>query len=214
MAQRKAAAQKGPAPMITCNLTKPETTIDNIRKAYPKLKPTDAAMVSAALVLSGRYAVATYDEKEYNWPEDYENLSNALVAEISQIQSTVDTGSKKALKAAAEEEAIEIKVEVAPSISAGELVLGGREDLKTLLSDLVHAGVEYIYASNDIGWQWALDRVNWSTITGADILRRVKLKVGFSGETRGTEMGTAKKRVSKPRTKAPAQAEETESDED
>ena len=48
-----------------------------------------------------------------------------------------------------------------PNLSAGEKQLMGRKDLKALLSDALQDGVEFMYAPIDIGWQWALNRVNW-----------------------------------------------------
>ncbi len=192
--------------MITCNLTKPESTLDNVKKSYPKLKPTDAALIATALVLSGRYALAQYDENQFRWPEDYQKLTSALMTELNQIQ-TADPPVKKTAKALAEEEAVEVKVGLVPNFAAGEKVLGDREDLKTLLSDVLAKGVEYVYAPTDIGWQWSLDRANWSTLSKGDLTRRVKLKATFQGEAVGVEMGTAAPRKRASKKVAPVEAE-------
>ena len=44
--------------MLTINLTKLETALEQVRKAYPKLQPTDAALLASALTLAGRHALA------------------------------------------------------------------------------------------------------------------------------------------------------------
>ncbi len=56
--------------------------------------------------------------------------------------------------------------------------------------------MEFVYQASDIGWQWALDRANWSTIAGQDISRRIKIKTSFTEGAVGVEMGAvgAKKR--------------------
>ena len=64
--------------MIVCHLNKPESTLDAVRKAHAKLKPTDAALIASSLVLCGRYAIAVYDEQEYHWPDDSRKLTDAL----------------------------------------------------------------------------------------------------------------------------------------
>ncbi|MFN8220773.1 MAG: hypothetical protein U0S12_11670 [Fimbriimonadales bacterium] len=68
--------------LITCNLTKLETALEATKKAYPKLKPTDAALVASALTLTGRHAIAIYDGTQYTWPEDYEKLTGAVAREL------------------------------------------------------------------------------------------------------------------------------------
>src|SRR4029079_18413657 len=85
------------------------------------------------------------------------------------------------------------------NISAGEALLDGRNDLKAVLSDTLQAGVEFVYSPLDIGWQWALDRVDWSTISGGELSRRIKIKATFTEGAVGLEMGTggAKKRPAK-----------------
>lgn len=151
--------------MLTCHLTKLETALDQVRKAYPKLKPADAALLASALSLTGRHARAIYDGNQYTWPDDYEGLSKAMVTQIEQVQEGIDlTAPKKAVKSTVEEEPVMVAIGLAPNISAGENILQGRNDLKTLLSDVLKEGVEFVYAPTDIGWQWALDRANWNTI--------------------------------------------------
>ena len=95
-----------------------------------------------------------------------------------------------------------IAVGLAPNISAGEAILGERNDLKTKLSDILQEGVEFVYANTDIGWQWALDRANWSTITATDMSRRVKIKASFTEGAVGVEMGTASPKKRATRAKA------------
>ena len=73
--------------MITCNLTKLESAFDNVRKTFPKLKPTDAALVSSALVLTGRHAIALYSGTQYRWPEDYEKLTKEMAKELEEIKT-------------------------------------------------------------------------------------------------------------------------------
>lgn len=192
--------------MITCNLTKPEATIDQIRKSYPKLKPTDTALIATAIVVAGRYATARYDESSHRWPSEYDGLTKALMGELQQIQRSTETG-KKTAKAAVEEEAVEVRVGLEPNFEAGEKLLGDREDLKTLLGDILKGGVEFVYSPTDIGWQWALDRANWNTLSDGELTRRVKLKTAFEGHSVGVEVGSAtKKRAS--RAKAPVEAPE------
>ena len=178
--------------LIVCNLTKPEATQEQVRKTYPKLAQTDVAQLSIALVLSGKYALAHYDGVSYQYPQDVDKFTKALSVTLNQIQSTVEP-TKKAKAAAAEEEPVEVKVGLSCNLSEGENVLGGRDDLKSLLGDAVKTGVEYQYTSTDILWQWALDRANWSTISGGELTRRVKLKATFQDSTMGTELGVGGK---------------------
>lgn len=181
--------------MIVCNLTKPESTLDQIKKAYPKLPQTDAALVAIALVLSGRDAKAVFEDKSYNWPSDYSNLTSALLGVLKIAQTDAEPAKKtKAALAAAEEEAVEVKIGLTSNYEEGEKVLGDREDLKTLFSDILHKGVEFQYSGTDIGWQWSLDRANWSTLSNGELTRRIKLKAAFQGDSVGTEMGTGPKR--------------------
>lgn len=176
--------------MIICNLTKPESTLDQVKKSYPKLQQTDAAQVATALVLSGRYALASYDEKTYTWPEDYESLAKAMIGQLESVQQQAEPVKKtKAALAAAEEEVLEIKIGLVSNFEQGERVLGDRGDLKTLFSDILHQGVEFQYGPTDIGWQWALDRANWNTLSDGILTRRIKLKAVFQGDSTGVEMG-------------------------
>ena len=185
--------------MITCQLTKLESALDTLKKAYPKLMPADAALMATALSLTGRHALAIYDEQRYEWPDDNEKLFGAMVPELKLIQESVDaTPAKKTAKTAGDEEPINVGVGLAPNLGAGNTVLEGREDLKTLLSDIIQSGVEYSYSPSDIGWQWALDRVNWNTVAGQELTRRIKVKTQFTEGATGTEVGTTtKKRASK-----------------
>ena len=183
--------------MVTCHLTKLETALDQFRKTYPKLKPADAGLLASALTLTGRHALALYEGAQYKWPEDYDKLTHAMVGQLEMVQQGIDT-TKKATKGAAEEEPVLVSVGLAPNISAGENLLEGRDDLKTLLSDVIQEGVEFVYSGMDLGWQWALDRVNWSTVSGGELSRRIKIKASFTEGAIGMEMGTGtKKRSSK-----------------
>src|SRR5205085_77189 len=130
--------------MTTCHLTKLETAVDQLRKAYPKLKPADAALLASALTLTGRHAVALYEGEHFRWPEDYEKLTNAMVGQLEMVQQGIET-TKKATRTATEEEPVVVTVGLAPNISAGEALLDGRDDLKAVLSDTLQAGVEFVY---------------------------------------------------------------------
>ncbi len=183
--------------MLTCNLTKLEVAFDQTRKIYPKLKPTDAALVASALSLMGRHAIALYDGEQYRWPEDYESLTSAMVPQIDMVQESIEP-VKKSAKNAEEVEPVQLTVGLMPNLAAGESQLEGHDKLKALLSDILQEGVEFVYASGDIGWQWALDRANWTTITGQELQRKVKVKTSFTEGAIGIEMGTGtKKRASK-----------------
>ncbi len=184
--------------MITIQLTKLETALDQVRKTYPKLKPADAALVTSALTLAGRHAQAIYDEQHYTWPEEYEELTKAMVSQLELVNEGIET-TKKVVKNAPEEEPVVVNLGLAPNIAAGEKFLGDRNDLKTLMSDILQSGVEFAYAGTDIGWQWALDRANWTTISGGELSRRIKIKATFTEGAVGTELGTGgpKKRPSK-----------------
>ncbi|MBL8087485.1 MAG: hypothetical protein JNM85_05355 [Chthonomonas sp.] len=187
--------------LIVCNLTKPESTLDQVKKTFPKLPQTDAALVATALVLSGRYAKVEHDGDTFDWTKDYHELTSRLLPILEQVNLGIEPPAKrtKAAIAASEEEIVEFKINLVSNYAQGETVLGEREDLKTLLAEILQSGVEYQYSSTDIGWQWALDRANWSTLSGGDLTRRVKLKALFSGDNVGTEMGQngPKKRASK-----------------
>ena len=193
--------------MSTVQLTKLETALDQVRKQYPKLVPADAALLATALSLTGRHALALYEGEQFQWPEDYEKLTRSMVAQVEQVNEAIEHNApKRAAKSTVEEEPVTISVGLAPNISAGEKLLEGRDDLKTRLSDIVQEGVEFAYSPSDIGWQWALDRANWATISGGDVSRRIKIKTGFTEGAVGIEMGIGgtKKRAPK---KAAAVAE-------
>ncbi len=183
--------------MVTCHLTKLESALDQFRKSYPKLKPADAGLLASALTLTGRHALALYEGEQFRWPEDYDKLTKAMVGQLEMVQQGIDT-TKKPAKTAPEEEPVLVSVGLAPNLSAGENLLEGRDDLKVLLSDVIKDGVEFVYSGMDLGWQWALDRVNWSTISGGELSRRIKIKASFTEGAVGMEMGAGtKKRASK-----------------
>ncbi len=186
--------------MITCQLTKLETALDQLKKNYTKLMPADAALLASALTLTGRHAIALYDGEQYVWPTDNDKLTRAMVAQVQLVQEAIENNApKKVSKNAPEEEPVTISVGLMPNFSAGENLLSDRDDLKTVLSDILQDGVEFAYSPTDIGWQWALDRANWNTITGQEISRRVKIKTSFTEGAVGVEMGLAgaKKRPSR-----------------
>lgn len=183
--------------LITIHLTKLETALEQVRKSYPKLRPTDAALIASALSLAGRHAIAHYEGEEYVWPEDYERLAAAMRSQVDMIQEGIEAVKPK--KGAPEEEPITINVGLSPNLSAGEKSLDGYDKLKSVLSDALQSGVEFLYAPSDIGWQWALDRVNWSTVAGKEVSRRIKVKTGFTEGAVGIEQGAAgsKRRAAK-----------------
>lgn len=193
--------------MVTCHLTKLETAVDQLKKSYPKLKPADAGLLASALTLTGRHALALYEGAQFKWPEDYENLTHSMVGQLEMVQQGIDT-TKKVAKNAPEEEPVVVTVGLAPNLAAGEALLKNRDDLKVLLSDVIQAGVEFVYSPMDIGWQWALDRVNWSTISGGELSRRIKIKAAFTEGAVGMEMGTGPKKRSSKKAAAAAPAAE------
>jgi len=182
--------------LISCNLNKPESTFDTIRKSYKELKPTDAAMIATALVEAGRFADAVYDERIYPWTgEQYDPLTKAIAREVHQVQEVVE--EKKLTKAAQkllDEEAVTLSVLLKPSQAAGEKMLGDREDLKTLLGDILNEGVEYLFATTDIGWQWTLERVNWATLSDGEMKRHIKFRADYVEPHIGVELGPGGKR--------------------
>jgi len=194
--------------MITCQLTKLETAFEQMRKAYPKLPPTDAALLASALTLTGRHAIALYEGTQYTWPDEYEELTHAMVGQLKVVDEAIEPPKKS--KTAVEEEPVMVSVGLMPNLSAGEKQLQDRKDLKALLSDALQQGVEFVYSPMDIGWQWALDRVNWSTVSGEEISRRIKIKTGFTEGAIGIEMGAAgpKRRASKKAVAAEAVVED------
>ena len=197
--------------MIHCSLQKPESTFDQVRKSYSKLKPTDAALLATALVLSGRYAIAVYGEEKYQWPQNYESLTKALQKELSLIQQG-EVPTKRSTKGTIEEEVPEVTIGLVANYAAGEKLLGEREDLKTLFSDLLQKGIEYHFAPADIGWQWALERANWSVLSGGDFSRHIKFKVEFRDHSVGVLIdGSAPKKRSSRSKAAAVEPEATES---
>lgn len=198
--------------MMTCQLTKLETALDQLKKAYPQLMPADAALLASALSLTGRHAIALYEGEQYVWPEDNERLMRAMVPHVKITQEAIENNApKRVAKNAPEEEPVLINVGLMPNLTAGENLLQGRDDLKTVLSDILQEGVEFVYAPTDIGWQWALDRANWTTIAGQDVSKRVKSKTAFTEGAVGVETGsTTKKRAAKKSevVEAPAEGEE------
>lgn len=185
--------------MITCQLTKLEAALDSVRKNNTKLNPADAALIAEALSVTGRHAIALYEGEKYVWPEDYELLTRAMVSQVTMVNEAVEAAApKRTSKTAPEEEPVTITVGLMPNYSAGEDLLEGRDDLKTMLSDLLQEGVEFSYNPSDIGWQWALDRANWNTISDTEVSRRVKVKTSFTEGAVGIELGVGgpKKRKS------------------
>ena len=186
--------------MITIQLTKLESALDQIRKTQPKLLAADAALIATALSVTGRHAIALYEGEQYVWPEDYQRLTDAMIGQIEMVNEAIEHNApKRATKSTVEEEPVTVTVGLMPHLAAGEQVLNKRDDLKVVLSDLLQEGVEFVYASTDIGWQWALDRANWNTITGNEVSRRIKIKASFTEGAVGIEMGlgTTKKRPSR-----------------
>lgn len=197
--------------MITCQLTKLELALDQIRKTYPKLKPADAGLIASALTLTGRHAIALYDGEQYQWPDDYEKLTQAMIGQLRMVQEGIEAATpKRVAKNAPEEEAVVVTVGLMPNLTAGENLLGDRGDLKTMLSDVLHDGVEFVYSGSDIGWQWSLDRANWSTISASEMSRRIKIKCAFTEGAVGIETGSASPK--KKSTKAKAVVEEPEAE--
>lgn len=197
--------------MTTVQLTKLESALDQIKKTYPKLLPADAALLTTALSLTGRHALAIYDDVQFTWPEDYEKLTKAMVAQIDQVNEAIEANTpKRVAKNAPEEEPVTINIGLAPNLSAGEKLLEGRDDLKAKLSEALQEGIEFSYAPSDIGWQWALDRANWNTISGQEVSRRIKVKTEFTEGAVGIETGTGttKKRAPKAKAAAPKAEEE------
>lgn len=193
--------------MITIQLTKLESALDQIRKTNQKLAPADAALIATAISLTGRHAIALYEGEQYVWPDHYERLTRAMVAQLEMVNEAIESNTpKRASKSAVEEEPVTVSVGLMPNLTAGEQLLEGRDDLKAVLSDTLQEGVEFAYNPTDIGWQWALDRANWNTISSGEISRRIKIKASFTEGAVGIELGVGpKKRTTK---KAAAEAVE------
>lgn len=185
--------------MITIQLTKLESALDQIRKTHTNLAPADAALIATALSLTGRHAIALYEGEQYVWPDDYEKLTRAMVPQMNMVNEAIEHNApKRPSKTAVEEEPVNVTVGLMPNLTAGENLLDGREDLRVVLSDMLQEGVEYAYNPTDIGWQWALDRANWNTISKGDVSRRIKIKASFTEGAVGIEMGVGpKKRASR-----------------
>jgi hypothetical protein len=186
--------------LITIQLTKLESALDQIRKTQPKLLAADAALIATALSVTGRHAIAIYEGEQFVWPDDYEKLTHSMVGQVEMVNDAIESNApKRVSKTAVEEEPVIVTVGLTPNLVAGEQVLVKRDDLKVVLSDILQEGVEFVYASTDIGWQWALDRANWNTISGTDISRRIKIKASFTEGAVGIEMGLGapKKRPSR-----------------
>lgn len=185
--------------MITCNLTKLESCVDHLRKAYPKLLAADAALVAAALSLAGRHAKAVYEGDYFQWPEDNERLMVSMSGHLRAVNEAIEENAPKkvAKNAVVEEEPVMVNVGLAPNLGAGEALLRNRDDLKTLLSDILQEGVEYSYGSQDIGWQWALDRANWNTLSEGELSRRIKIRASFTEGAVGIEQGANTKKSRK-----------------
>lgn len=182
--------------MIVCNLTKPESTFDQVRKHLPDLIPTDAALIATALVEAARWSIAEYDNHSYEWGSDaYEHMSAAVLKEVEQVQENLDSAKKitKASKTEAEEP-VTITIPLRPSQKVGEAFLGDRNDLKTKLSDLLQEGVEFHYGPTDIGWHWSMERVNWQTVTGGDMSKRIRFTADFVDNNEAVELGPGGKK--------------------
>jgi len=149
-------------------------------------------------------AEANPGEKEwlnaaYRYFDAFKSAEDSLNRSEMVNEAIESSTPKRAAKSVTEEEPVTINVGLAPNLSAGEKLLEGRDDLKAKLSDIIQEGVEFAYAPTDIGWQWALDRANWATISGSDVSRRIKIKTGFTEGAVGIEMGVGgtKKRATK-----------------
>ena len=190
--------------MIVCNLTKPEAVLDQVKKSYTQLSQTDAAQIANGILLSGKYSLAVYDSVQYRYPEDIDKLAKQLLIELNQIQMATEPVKKtKAVMAALDEEPVEVKIGLICDINAAEKALGDREDLKTLLGEIIKEGVEFQYGPIDILWQWALDRTNWSTMSGGELTRRVRLRSEFQDTSVGTEIGSTGAKKKAPKKVAP-----------
>ena len=187
--------------MINCNLSKPEATLEAVRKARPELAVTDAALLATAIVEAGRWAVSTYDGASYDWTTENQGpMKQAVLREVRQVQEVLEGGEvKKKTKVAKteSEEPVTVTLPLRASQEVGEKWLADRGDLKTLLSDLLNEGVEYQFGPTDIAWHWSMERVNWNTATGGDIARRIRFTVAFDGNCEAVEVGSVGKRRTK-----------------
>lgn len=183
--------------MLTVQLTKLESALDQLKKSYPNLQATDAAMIAAAVSLTGRHAFAIYGGEQFEWPEDYEKLTTSMIPHLQAVQNAIDANAPKKKAANAEEEPIPISVGLKPNFEAGEHALADRSDLKSTLGEILKDGVEFVYAPSDIGWQWALDRANWSTLSGSEVSRRIIVEASFTEGATGVLTGAPKKKTAK-----------------
>lgn len=181
--------------MITCNINKPESTFDTIRKSYKDLVPTDIALLATALVESGRLADAVHDGKEYELtPDQHGPLTESLAREVAQIQHEFE-GEKVTKKNPKSDEEVTLNLMLKPSVKAGDAILGDRKELKTLFGEILSEGVEFTYGPNDICWHWIVTRVNWATATQVEQRRRVRFNAEFVEPHVAVEVGsTTKKR--------------------
>lgn len=185
--------------MISCNLNKPESTFDHIRKTYPDLKPTDAALLATALVEAGRMAEAIHDGHSFTWKnEEYDGITKSVAREVAQVQETYDketAGVKKKAAKNEDNEPVVLSLTLRPSMQAGEGILGSREDLKTLLGDILAEGVEFLYLPpTDMGWNWTLDRVNWTTLSAGEMARFIRFHAVFEDPHVTVELGPGGKK--------------------
>ena len=139
-----------------------------------------------------------------------------MFGQLQMVQEVIDTTTpKKATKTTTEEEPVIVTVGLMPNLAAGERILEGRNELKAKLSDILQDGVEFVYSGIDILWQWALDRVNWSTVSETELSRRIKIRASFTEGAVGVEMGAAgtKKKAPSKAKAAAAAAEKAEAEE-
>lgn len=178
--------------MITINLNKMESALEQVRKAFPNLRPTDVAHLTSAIVLAGRHARARYNEQEYDWPDDVGELAAILVRELLDAHGEDLNPSRKST--VSEDEPIKIQLDLVPNVEAAEKQLDGRDDLLALFSEALQEGLEFNFQSHDVGWQWALDHVNWRTVSSGQISRKIRIRTLFSGGASGVEFGPGSSR--------------------
>lgn len=185
--------------MISCNLSKPESTFDAIRKTYKDLPPTDVALLATAIVEAGRLANGVHDGQEYEWTTaQFKGMIDSTSREVAQVLEHFEAEKTKKTAKNAEEEAITLSVTVRPNQKAGEEVLGSRNDLKVVFGDLLAEGIEYMYSSTDVGWHWTIERVNWTAQSEGELRRRVRFRAEFTEPHITVELGPGgKKKVSK-----------------
>lgn len=193
--------------MISCNLSKPESTFDQVRKEYTKLKPIDVALIATAIVESGHFAKVVHDGIDYTWPDDQDSLSKALLGDViaahappeGTVISTKKLTKAAKLKLAEETVIVKMSIPIKANQKAGEVVVGKRKDLKTLLGDILKEGVEYMHAPTDIRWKWCLERVNWTTVSGGELPHHVMFMPEFEDSSTGIELGPGGKRKTRKR---------------